>query len=308
MKIEDLYFPMPNHPVDEKTFDLEKWRREKPMDYLMAAYLINTASNKNEVFSTIYNVTRLYIPDTLYKYFSLSEDPLLNKKKFDTLLQKKVYMSTIKDFNDPFDGRAFYYNPNVLKRHKRLRLHKGRLIDDFTAYILGASLTANGVNSMPMWAHYASNHTGFCVSYDMKHNTALSSCTFSVQYTNQRLDITSLMDSYANMVINQIKRQSKLGYKEITIADLSTVYIPLLLFNIKHSSWSYEQEFRCTTGSTASGMPYLEAVPKEIFIGINCPIEEAKEIERIANIIQIPVHRMGFDECSPTFELTIIES
>ena len=222
MKIEDLYFPMPNHPVDEKTFDLEKWRREKPMDYLMAAYLINTASNKNEVFSTIYNVTRLYIPDTLYKYFSLSEDPLLNKKKFDTLLQKKVYMSTIKDFNDPFDGRAFYYNPNVLKRHKRLRLHKGRLIDDFTAYILGASLTANGVNSMPMWAHYASNHTGFCVSYNMKHNTALSSCTFPVQYTNQRLDITSLMDSYANMVINQIKRQPKLGYKEITIVKMIT--------------------------------------------------------------------------------------
>lgn len=92
MKIEDLYLPMPNHPVDEKTFDLEKWRREKPMDYLMAAYLINTASNKNEVFSTIYNVTRLYIPDTLYKYFSLSEDPLLNKKKFDTLLQKIVYI------------------------------------------------------------------------------------------------------------------------------------------------------------------------------------------------------------------------
>lgn len=158
-----------------------------------------------------------------------------------------------------------------------------------------------------MWAHYASNHTGFCVSYDMKHNTALSSCTFPVQYTNQRLDTTSLKNSYANMVINQIKRQSKLGYKEITVDDLSTVYIPLLLFNIKHSSWSYEQEFRCTTGSTALGMPYLEAVPKEIFIGINCPIEEAKEIERIANIIQIPVHRMGFDECSPTFELTIVD-
>ena len=35
--------------------------------------------------------------------------------------------------------------------------------------------------------------------------------------------------------------------------------------------------------------------------------EEAKEIERIANIIQIPVHRMGFDECSPTFELTIVD-
>ena len=53
-------------------------------------------------------------------------------------------MSTIKEFNDPFDGRAFYYNPDVLKRHKRLRPHKGRLIDDFTAYILGASLMQPG--------------------------------------------------------------------------------------------------------------------------------------------------------------------
>lgn len=47
---------------------------------------------------------------------------------------------------------------------------------------------------MPMWAHYANNHAGFCVSYDMKENKQLSGCTFPVQYTNQRIDITSLMD------------------------------------------------------------------------------------------------------------------
>lgn len=305
MKIEDLHYSIPDHPVDDKNFDLEKWRQEKPMDYLLAMYLISRAPNKDEVFKNIYNVTQLYIPDTLYKFFSLSEDRALNEKKFQTLLSRKMYMSALGDFNDPFDGKAFYYRPDELKRFKRLEHCGGRLIDDFTAYVRGTSLTANGVNVMPMWAHYAGNHTGFCVSYDMRCNTSLSGCTFPVQYTDQRLDVTSLMASQTAMLMNELEKQSQIGHKEIIISDLTTVYMPLLLFNIKHSSWSYEKEFRCTTGSTAKGMPYLDAIPKEIYIGISCSAENIREIEKVADYLGIPAHRMGFDEYASTFQLSI---
>lgn len=305
MKIEELYYSMPDQPVDEKNFDLEKWRQEKPMDYLLAMYLISKASNRDEVFKNIYQVARLYIPDTLYKYFSLSKDSSQNEKKFQTLLKRKIYMSAMGDFNDPFDGKAFYYKPDELKKIKQLEPHDGRLIDDFTAYVRGTSLTANGVNAMPMWAHYASNHAGFCVSYDMKSNVSLSGCTFPVQYTDKRLDVTSLMVSQATMLINEIEKQSKMGRKAIMINDLTTVYLPLLLFNIKHSSWSYEKEFRCTTGSTAKGMPYLDAIPKEIFIGFNCSSENIKEIEKIADYLRVPAHKMEFDEYASTFQLSV---
>ena len=63
---------------------------------------------------------------------------------------------------------------------------------------------------MPMWAHYSNNHQGFCVAYDMKNpeNTKLAGCTFPVQYTNERLDITDYMKNYVKMVLSEIDKQT----------------------------------------------------------------------------------------------------
>lgn len=55
------------------------------MDYLKTLYLINTSSNKDEVFMYIYKVTRNYIQDTLFKYCSLIDDIQLNKRKLDSV-------------------------------------------------------------------------------------------------------------------------------------------------------------------------------------------------------------------------------
>jgi hypothetical protein len=184
-----------------------------------------------------------------------------------------------------------------------LKPHGGRFIDDFNAFIKATSLTRNGVQSMPMWAHYGSNHTGFCVSYDMKTNVELSSCTLPVQYTDDRLDITSLMREQAQKVSEEIDRQSAAGKKEIILNDLTIIFMASLLCNIKHTSWSYEQEFRCTTGATAKGMPFIEAKPNEIFIGINCAPFHAKRLLEIADSWNIPVHKMKFDESSETYAL-----
>lgn len=48
MKIEDLYFPPTDSPVDEKNFDLEKWRRECPIDYFKAIYVLQQGKG-NEI-------------------------------------------------------------------------------------------------------------------------------------------------------------------------------------------------------------------------------------------------------------------
>lgn len=117
MKNEDLYFPPPNTLADEKNFDLEKWRKESPMDYFKAIYVLQQGQGivQNEVFKAIYKAVRLYLPDTLYKCYSLTNDKELNNKKFETLHNGKIFLSDIKDFNDPFDSKAFYYNPDCLK-------------------------------------------------------------------------------------------------------------------------------------------------------------------------------------------------
>ncbi|NMA50063.1 MAG: DUF2971 domain-containing protein [Tissierellia bacterium] len=306
MKIEDIKYKIPKEPINEQDFDIEKWRIENPMDYLKAMDLINKSnisSVKNEVFKTIYKVTRLYIPDKLFKYYSLNDNINLNEQKLNTLEQKKIFMSDAKYLNDPFDNKAYYYSSDELKKYDRLAKCDGKLIDDFSSFSKVSALTSNNVNSMPMWAHYANNHAGYCVSYDMKSNTQLSGCTFPVQYTNERIDITSLMVQQVETMIKEIEIQSTKGRKQILLDDLSLVYMSSFFCNIKHISWNYENEFRCTTGATAKGMPYVSAEPKEIYIGMNCVPSYTDRIIKIAKELQIPVYKMDFDEQGSEFNL-----
>lgn len=303
MKIEDIKYSIPEESIKEEDFDIEKWRSENPMDYLKAMFVINTASNKNEVFMTIYEISRLYIPDTLFKYYSLTDNIALNEQKLETLRQAKIFMSDAKDLNDPFDTKAYFYRSDELKKYERLTEHDGKLIDDFSSYIKVSALSSNNVNSMPMWAHYANNHTGYCVSYDMKSNSQLSRCTFPIQYTDKRIDITSLMNQQVKKILQEIEAQSAAGKKEILLDDLSLIFLMSLFCNIKHLSWSYENEFRCTTGAMAKGMTYVSAMPKEVFIGMNCLPKYADRIIKIADELNIPVYRMMFDELDSKFNL-----
>lgn len=301
-----MHVDLSTESVDAENWELEKWRKENPMDYLKSLCILNMSDNsivKEEVFNAIYKVTRLHIPNVLYKYYSLSSDEILNEKKFQTMREGKIYMADIKSFNDPFDGKAFFYKTAPLAEMKQLEACGGRLIDDFSAYIKATSLTANGIQSMPMWAHYSSNHTGFCVSYDMIENTQLKECTFPVQYTSERLDVTSLMLEQAQQICGKMEHQIGSGEKEILLDDLVLIFMLLLLCNLKHISWNYEKEFRCTTSANATGMPFIEAKPKEIYIGMNCTSSHTKHLLEIADFWQIPVYKMSFDECSEVYNL-----
>ena len=50
-------------------------------------------------------------------------------------------------------------------------------------------------------------------------------------------------------------------------------------------------------------MPYVSAVPKEIYIGMNCMLTYTDRIIKIANALQIPVYKMIFDELRSDFNL-----
>ncbi len=306
MKIEDLHYDLTVSPIDESKWDLEQWRKDCPMDYLKAIYILNMADNpvvQIEVFKAILRVSQMHIPDVLFKYYSLSADDEINKKKIKTLADKKIYMSAIKDFNDPYDSKCFFYNPEQLADIEQLKPHNGKLIDDFTTYIRGTALTDNGVQSMPMWAHYSNNHAGFCVSYDMNVNSQLKGCTFPVQYISERLDITSLVRKQAEQICNTVDKNIAIGQKQTVINDLTMILIPQLLFNLKLDQWSYENEFRCSAASNAKGMPYIYAIPKEIYIGKNCSENNKKELARIGKKLNIPVYQMETEECCENCEL-----
>ena len=315
MKIEDIKYELPTRQISENNFVKEKWLKENPIDYFKFIYVLFASSDiapnvdKNLVmsirFNAIYKVTRLYIPDTLYKFYSLNDDNMLNEKKFGTLRDKKIYMANAKEFNDPFDGKAFFYNNKKLSDIKQLKKHDGKLVDDFTSWHRESALTKNGTSCMPMWAHYANNHKGYCVAYDMNDtaNAVLSGCTFPIQYTEERLDITTYIKNYAQKISAEVDRQIELGVKEILLDDISLIFIEQYLSNIKHLSWEYENEFRCSIGEKDNQEPYISATPKAIYIGINCKKSHREKLLEIAKELSIPIYKMEVNNLSEKYSL-----
>lgn len=290
--------------MDEE-FDLEKYRKEHPMDYIKAIEFINEDPTNAEIQKTLYSITRLHIPNKIYKYFSLSDNEDLNKIKLNTIKDKKIYLAENADMNDPFEGKAFFYDNKKLTKYERLVHCDGKLIDDFSKYMRITSFTSESVNCMPMWAHYGSNHCGFCVEYDTNNNLQLKGCLFPVQYTEKRIDITNIMDKVTKELIASIEKNIKNNVKEIKIDNLILMWISTYYSCIKHKSWSYENEIRCIMAQNAPGSPYINAKPSAIYIGMNCNELKKKELFDIAYELNIPLYQMVFDSKSDKYELTL---
>ena len=308
MKFEEVPVNINPKTVEKDDWDIETWRREYPVDYLKMFKIImdiEPGLKQMVIFQELKKILSFYIPEKLYKYCSLTADDELNEKKFQTLEEDKIYLADAKELNDPFDGKGFFYDPDQLNSIGDADSHEGNLIEDFTAFIKSASLTTNGINSMPMWAHYAANHKGFCISYDMqdKANIDLISCSHPVQYIEERVDITEFMQHYSAMLTAEVKKQQAKGSKEIVIDDISIIFMQLLFCNLKHSSWEYENEFKCTMAANAKGMPFANAKPYEIYVGINCAVDHEKRLKMIAKDKGIDIYKMCFDELSLDYNM-----
>lgn len=290
-------------------FDLDKYRLEHPMDYMKAISLICVDPSNPIISKTIYQITRLHIPDKIFKYYSLSNNPDENSIKFNTLMDKKIYLANSKSMNDPFEGKAFYYHNKKLTKFDVLKPHNGRLIDDFSKFHLLSSFTKNGINCMPMWAHYANNHQGYCVEYDTKHpyNQLLRSSLFPVQYTDERIDITPIMEQNIIEFLHAKEIAKEKKQKEIIIDNLSLVWLGIYYSCLKHSSWQYENEFRVIIASNSPVAPYMDALPSAIYVGVNCSELNKKHLFDIAYMLNIPFYLMEFDEYSMSYELTAKE-
>ena len=182
-------------------------------------------------------------PTFLYKY--RKDEP----NSLDALFSCKAIFSGRKAFNDPFDARVELVEPtlnelahidfvnrvsmnpdtrgtprfverNTLTKKGGTFLRKlcevaENLIDSYRFLCLSANPT-----STPMWAHYASNHTGFVIEFK-------SEFVFGDKVV-YRDEITGI--PLANFLADQ--RHPQIG---IDIWEA---------LRTKHTSWSYEEEYR----------------------------------------------------------------
>lgn len=291
---------------------VENRHENGPVNYINAVRCILESQSPLAAFRVIYSMARQTIPSTLFKYYSLTNsqshnDEQLNERKFATLQSKRVFASFSSDMNDPFDGRGYFYRAepiNAVFSQSNPGFDFGSI--DFASHSKITSFTACGYQSMPMWAHYANNHHGFCVSYEMNESNAiLKSFMWPIQYSDVRIDVTRTLCELLPGVVDSLDNDSACWNSGKLEKVLEVSSIPLLLENIKHSFWAYEQEYRFAIAASKLPDSYAMAEPKEICIGINCSEPHEKRLISIGKELGIPVRKMVFDPLSPTYSLAI---
>lgn len=238
-----------------------------------------------------YQCKHTNIPSKLYKFQPFEE------RRVSTVLNKKLWFTPPKDMNDPFDSRGVYWDNQEVEEFLRSLLSEEKFkqynsIDD----IVNGSISSMRDNiritcfskelySMPMWAHYANNHTGFCIEYDfssLNYDNNITKNLFPVGYETNRYNITNLF--------------------KMSLSDKYDMRIKLLFFlmNIKHSSWSYEKEWRIISirksildeEAFKGGLEDCSINPTAIYLGINFDENNIDYINDVFSGTNIPIYKL----------------
>ncbi|MEA2875633.1 MAG: hypothetical protein QOF14_829 [Hyphomicrobiales bacterium] len=101
------------------------------------------------------------LPPRLYRYRSLTRTKAALDQELSAIVDGYIYCSEFTRLNDPMEGS---YNPTTLLEGKK---DYKRVVEAITEkkVDLGIASFSEVKHSELMWAHYADNHAGICVSY-----------------------------------------------------------------------------------------------------------------------------------------------
>lgn len=261
------------------------------------------------------------IPKTLYKFFSLSDSPrcgscgakihhcnhcgaleqseILNAKKIETLENNNLWLSSFDSLNDPFEFQSLYLDKNRL-RYTEPAITIFNLTRNSTRTVCFISVSP--FIHMPMWAHYANNHKGFCVEYAVKNPYLL----YPVHYVPKREPIYNILDRIVSAIGKSVENhQDDLGAEEQKLG-----FLLFLSGNVKSDLWKYEGEYRILNIADKPD-EYGESLPlqklglevRHIYIGKSCLEEHRVKLVEVAKKIGSDVSDVYLDEDSPEFEL-----
>lgn len=156
---------------------------------------------------------------------------------------------------------------------------------------------SESIQSILMWSHYASSHTGFALEYNFRptlKNPIKNVLIAPVIYQDQRLDISSYI-VWAFLLIMGVRTKNP----DISASMKNALY--------KSTEWAYEKEWRLIDSTPrdylnelASAIPYR---PVAIYYGQNMSLDHKRELHRIASKKGIKEFEMYLDFSSARFEM-----
>ena len=240
-------------------------------------------------------------PASLYKYFPDKEDRL------NSVRNNQLWYSAPVTFNDVFDcdisidertifNEALKFFPDKrvirpgskawqdLRKTVNQKLRSLRDTFDELRNTMGVSCLSESDNSLLMWAHYANNHRGMCVEYDLLGiNSALKFTAVPVIYSQERA------------CFNFFKLESMQN-------DAMSLFVQSL--TSKSLEWSYEKEWRIIRDQESCDNRWntdrkgalLEMIrPSSIILGCAAEQEFEKEVRKYCENSRITLYKMEKD-------------
>lgn len=241
-------------------------------------------------------------PASLYKYYRGTERDL------DNIKANKMWYSAPCKYNDVFDCEitvdetaifdcALHMSPDNAKIRKgspawkhiqntmRQEIKSFRSTFDTMRSGMGIACLSESDDSLLMWAHYANNHHGMCVEYDlMEINQKLNFTPIPIIYSGDRVCFNTLNpDTAGNDSI------------ALFIQSITT----------KSEEWSYEREWRIVRDEVACGERWnaekkgalLDMVrPSSIILGCAAEDKLEKSVREYCEESRIPLYKMQKDK------------
>jgi hypothetical protein len=255
-------------------------------------------------------------PKFLIKYIGLYDNKLCsrnssvvcsnnsekNESQLYALENNMLWMPTFDNLNDPFEFKAVYIDKGLAKKYGWKTSELKEMLDIMKKMHLVAAFSTNLSESMPMWAHYANNHKGFCIKYKVEDPKLL----YPVSYESERMALSSTIMELLNDC-SYFNKMEGLEY----VDDKLCFNILYHLAVIKHKSWQYESEYRMIYSNLKNikngqlvCIDELGIKVDSIYIGTSCSKENRERLIDIARKLKYDVNEMYLDEFNPLFELS----
>lgn len=257
------------------------------------------------------------VPKTLYKYIYLSDNIDENEKKINALENNQIWVSRYTNLNDPFEFGAMYIDDMKMKNEgcKNDEIEITKLMYEEKKNLLRICSFSERIQNMPMWAHYANNHKGFCVEYEVSDPKKI----YPVIYTETRQENHNLIVQMVKTFYNLNRQEERNDHHAMnakTFDDAMKYISYIYLINAtKNSSWSYEKEYRIIFAKFEPDKSNGELVrcsdcgikAKRVYVGNSCNEKHIKRIKDISKKIGLENSKKMCLKNGVTFELDSCE-
>jgi|HubBroStandDraft_6_1064221.scaffolds.fasta_scaffold322229_2 hypothetical protein len=209
-------------------------------------------------------------PRRLYRYRAIEN----LDRELESIEHAYLYCAPYKDMNDPMEG--LYSSSKRLKMNSNYDRIRREILSSKRQ--VGVCSFSEIYNHELMWAHYASQFRGICISYDL-------------------FDLLKYLPADASFV--------RVFYNEevpnVGLTKRSPDELAKMVLSYKNHRWLYEREWRMFADQGKVFYSNRKCVAR-VYIGLRIDSDKRDKIEKRLESLKIPVSTMGVRGYSINFK------